>query len=550
MALSSRLLTTSLLCLASALAIAAGPQSQPAAVRSLTPTAHRGPLFQTADNCMACHNGLITSSGEDVSIGSSWRGSMMANSSRDPYWQAAVRREAMDHPSAGDEIEHECSVCHMPMANTDARVRGQRPRIFAHLPPNQPATPQALLAADGVSCTVCHQIKADALGTPASFTGGYVIDTTTTRDRPIFGPFEVDRGRTTIMRSVTGFVPSEATHVRQSELCATCHTLFTKARGSNGEVVGRLAEQVPYLEWQHSAFRTERSCQSCHMPSVEEEIRIASVLGELRKGLARHGFRGGNAFMLRMLSRYRAELGVQALPHELERAVYATVQHLQHDTARISVDRGERRGRLIGFEVAVENLAGHKLPTGYPSRRVWLHVSVRDTDGRVLFESGALDPSGRIVDNDNDADGSTFEPHYPEISASGQVQIYESVMVDQVGAVTTGLLRGVRFVKDNRLLPRGFDKSRAGPDIAVHSAASSDDDFTGGRDRVRYVVDVAGAPGPLTIEVALRFQPIAFRWARNLDVYDAPETRRFVSFFDSMASVSSEVIARATATVR
>ena len=48
-------------------------------------------LFQTSSDCLACHNGLTTPAGEDVSIGVQWRASMMANSSRDPYWHAAVR---------------------------------------------------------------------------------------------------------------------------------------------------------------------------------------------------------------------------------------------------------------------------------------------------------------------------------------------------------------------------------------------------------------------------------------------------------------------------
>ena len=59
------------------------------------------------------------------------------------------------------------------------------------------------------------------------------------------------------------------------------------------------------------------------------------------------------------------------------------------------------------------------------------------------------------------------EPHYLEIRRPDEVQIYESMMIDAQGAVTTGLLKGVRFVKDNRLLPRGFDKAAAPADIAV-----------------------------------------------------------------------------------
>ena len=42
-------------------------------------------LFTHSDNCIACHNNLTAPNGEDVSIGASWRSTMMAHSSRDPY---------------------------------------------------------------------------------------------------------------------------------------------------------------------------------------------------------------------------------------------------------------------------------------------------------------------------------------------------------------------------------------------------------------------------------------------------------------------------------
>ena len=113
-------------------------------------------LFQTSDNCIACHNGLIAPSGEDVSIGADWRGSMMANSARDPYWQAAVRREILDHPTAQAAIEDECSICHMPMTTFAARASGGKGRILDYLPIGRGGDPDAALAADGVSCTVCH----------------------------------------------------------------------------------------------------------------------------------------------------------------------------------------------------------------------------------------------------------------------------------------------------------------------------------------------------------------------------------------------------------
>ena len=128
------------------------------------------------------------------------------------------------------------------------------------------------------------------------------------------------------------------------------------------------------------------------------------------------------------------------------------------------------------------------------------------------------------------------------------MQIYESVMVDQGAAVTTGLLSAVRFVKDNRLLPRGFDKTTANKDIAVQGGASEDADFTGEGDRVRYSVALGEAQGPFQIEAELWFRPISYRWAQNLRPYNSEETRRFTTYFDSMASDSAVVLSRASAT--
>jgi hypothetical protein len=506
-------------------------------------------FFEAADTCMVCHNNIITRTGVDVSIGADWRASMMANSARDPYWQAAVRREIMDHPESREAIEDACSICHMPMTTYPARAAGGLGRVFDHLPPGRPDDPDAVLAADGVSCTVCHQIQPAKFGDPSSFTGGYVIDVAPAGGVPkVFGPFAIDAGRTKVMQSSSGFQPNESTHIQQSELCATCHTLFTHslAPGANGAI---LPEQTPYLEWQQSAFRDTRSCQSCHMPVVDEEIPLSKVLGQPRAGVSRHTFLGGNFFMMRMLNRYRTELGVRATPTEMESGIARTVAHLTESTAHIAIVEAERvEGRLVA-DVVVENLAGHKFPTAYPSRRAWIQFTVTDAGGNVVFESGAWTPDGRITGNDNDIDASRFEPHYGQIDQPDQVQVYESVMGTPSGAVTTGLLNGAVYLKDNRLLPQGFNKAGATADVTPKGPAATDADFTGGRDRVRYFVNTGTTTGDLTVTATLWFQPIGFRWADNLRAYDAAETSRFVRYYQSMSSESALAIATASRTL-
>ena len=529
--------------------VRAAPLAEQAAPPPVAPPG--GVVFKTSATCMACHNGLAASAGQDISIGTDWRASVMANSSRDPYWQAAVRRETIDHPAAADEIEDECAICHMPMSRALANSKGRKGRVFDHLPVGEEDDQDDLLAQDGVSCTLCHQMSSRNFGTPESFTGRFVLDARSAESTPrIFGPFQIDHGRTRVMQSATGFQPTEGMHIRQSEMCATCHTLYTTARGPGGEAIGRLPEQVPYLEWRHSAYAGERqTCQSCHMPIVREPAPIASVLGEPRDGVARHHFRGANFFMLRMLNRFRAELGVTALPQELDSATRWTIDQLRTETAVVTIDRASMAAGRLDVDVTVRNLTGHKLPTGYPSRRAWLDLAVRDEQGNILFRSGALEESGAIRGNDNDAAPARFEPHYTEIREPDQVQIYESVMVDAGGVVTTGLLRGLRYVKDNRLLPRGFEKVSADPDIAVIGQAAGDADFNGNGDRVRYSIAMPDAAGSVTVDVALRFQPIGFRWADNLRSYDTRETRRFVSYYTSMSTSSSELLGRAAMTI-
>lgn len=253
--------------------------------------------------------------------------------------------------------------------------------------------------------------------------------------------------------------------------------------------------------------------------------------------------------MLRLFSRYRDQLGVEALPSELEAMAQATIRQLQEDTATLAINRPALSGGALAFDVTVTNLTGHKFPTGYPARRTWLHVTVREGNGRAVFESGAIGADGAIAGNNSDADASRFEPHYEEITRSDQVQIYEPILGDPAGQPTTGLLTATHYRKDNRLVPRGFDKATAHADIAVHGGARSDANFTAASDRVRYRADVTGATGPFAIDVELRYQSIAYRWAANLEQYDAPEPKRFVGYYKAMSPISSVVVTRAAVAV-
>jgi hypothetical protein len=254
---------------------------------------------------------------------------------------------------------------------------------------------------------------------------------------------------------------------------------------------------------------------------------------------------GGNAFLLDMLKAHSEELGVSALPEELQASAQRSQSLLAHDTADLVVSTPRTiAGRLV-FNVTVHNRTGHKFPTAYPARRAWLHVAVLDSLGRVVFESGAPRADGSIVGNDNDADPTKFEPHWKRITEPDQVEIYESIMGDFRDRVTTGLLFGTHYLKDNRLLPTGFEKETAGPLIQVVGDAKSDPGFQAGSDTVQYDVAVRDGHG-YRVSADLLYESIGYRWAHNLDGYEAEEPQRFRTYYASAVSNAVKTVANAS----
>ena len=136
-----------------------------------------------------------------------------------------------------------------------------------------------------------------------------------------------------------------------------------------------------------------------------------------------------------------------------------------------------------------------------------------------MFSSGGVEPSGAIAGNDNDQDGTRFEPHYREIRSPVEVQIYEAILgTPNQGKSRPGCYQRCRISRTTGSC-RGDSTSARRPLTSPCTAMrASDPDFAAGEDRVRYSVDTAGARGPFTVRRAqLWYQSIAYRWARNLD---------------------------------
>ena len=242
--------------------------------------------FAGAGACMLCHNSQVDEEGKTIAIVNDWRSTMKANAARDPFWQAKVSHETLVNPHLKSEIESICTRCHAPMGSINAFYNGENSYSMEQMR-NDP------IAMDGVSCTVCHQITAESMG---SSSGNFIIG----QDKQIFGPYTSPFANPMIQH--TTYTPSYGAHITDSRLCESCHTLITNPVDLEGiPTGGEFVEQSPYQEWQNSVYSQEQtSCASCHIPEIEDVVKISTMPPWLdgRTPFGKHHFAGANVFML------------------------------------------------------------------------------------------------------------------------------------------------------------------------------------------------------------------------------------------------------------
>lgn len=144
------------------------------------------------------------------------------------------------------------------------------------------------------------------------------------------------------------------------------------------------------------------------------------------------------------------------------------VDMAQNETAALEIKEltFNETGQLSAV-IEVTNLTGHYLPSGVGFRRMFLEFLVRDSGGNVLWASGRTNRLGAIVEGTTDIvlpseqpvkfPEVPFQPHYEVVTEQHQVQIYQELVEDSGGNLTSSFLRRVTEVKDNRIRPRGYD---------------------------------------------------------------------------------------------
>ena len=439
-------------------------------------------------------------------------------------------------------------------------------------------------------------LNPDNEGFAKTFTGSFLVGPP---DR-IFGPFE--NVQTAPMQSALGVVPEHSDAFARSEVCGTCHTVHLPVL-HDGETVGRVYEQLTYPEWAFSAYRTGKgvngeplpagrgdraqSCQDCHMPNKNADgtvsrSKIASIQElsnfpeaeftkpaealdlPVRDGYSRHTLVGLNVFLIEMAQQFPEVLGIRTEDPMLGTKAVAglrlteqqMLQQARESTATLSVEPPKIDGGALTTKVTVENLAGHKFPSGVGFRRAFITFQVLDADGRVLWASGATDGAGRILDGHGQPiDGEVWwtadcsaridplarkhQPHYQEIDSQAKAQIYQELVsspapdgpaqcghhAEPKGHLTTSFLSICAEVKDNRLLPHGYLPAEqrvaiakalgAGAEMGEDAGTTAVDDrdyatpATGatGRDSLTYRVDVSDLDGaPARVRAWLNYQ--------------------------------------------
>ncbi len=487
-------------------------------------------LFSGSGNCVLCHNSngeAMTWNGIDVSPITYWRSTMMGNASKDPLWRAMVAEEVHTFPQHQELIESTCTKCHAPMGYTQAIYNGQSGYSMAELE-------QDPLANDGVSCTACHQIKPDNFGTQQSYSGEYIIES----DSILYGPYE--NSDTTLMWAIIGYKSQFSPHVNQSELCATCHTLFTSTLDGQGNIVGEFPEQTPYIEWKNSIYPSQNiQCQDCHMPKIYDPIKI-SGMGNFppRTPFWRHTFVGGNVYMQSLLKNNIDSLGLTADSEHFDSTLSRTEFNLKELSVELNTTAIYNNDQLE-VKLYIKNLTGHKIPTGIPFRRMWIHLKVEQGAGNVVFESGEWNNTGEIINYDAE-----YEPHYDLIDSEDQVQVYEGVFIDTDQQVTYTLLRAAEYVKDNRLPPQGFTTAHTSYDtIKIIGNALNDLNFnhanttegTGG-DSITYHISVLPNT-EYTVTAEVCYQTIKTQLVDHVRTINQGEINRFVNMYDELPNV-------------
>lgn len=486
-------------------------------------------LFYGAGACEMCHgegdlgpnpDANTDPDGNDISLVTTWQSTMMANSAKDPFWQAKVSHEQLENPDIADDIEAICLKCHAPLGTFNA--------MHHAVPYSLDSLKTDPIGLDGVSCLACHAMAPDDLG--SVFSANMTYDT----NGNVYGQYTDPL--TMPMNMELDLMPTFGAHISESEACGACHTLITHPVNEMSESLDTFyVEQAIYHEWLNSAYSVEdESCQDCHLPVMPFDVTISNRPPWLdsRSDYARHDMVGGNAFMLRIFADNGDTLGLTASTTDFENTLEKTLQLLENESLSSTLEIESTDDDSVTYAFALENLAGHKLPGGYPSRRLVVEWLVQKQNGDTVFHSGKFNEILGVIGEDE-----PFEPHYDLIREENEVQIYEVIMADYLGDETTVLKYAHHNLKDNRLVPRGFSTDHYAYDtVRIVGQAETDANFNednAGTDIIKLKIPLQEGWEQWVVTGRVHYQTVSPNWLEEMFSYSSDEIDLFRYLYEN-----------------
>jgi hypothetical protein len=493
---------------------------------------------------------------------------MMGLAGRDPIFFSQLNSESTVHKNLQGQanppafVQNLCLHCHGVMGQRQFQIDNGPNALLTRAELNETNSKYGALGRDGVSCAVCHHITEEGLGDPSTFTGDFNVGAAS----EVYGPYT--DVATYPMTSALGITPISSTAIEDPAMCGSCHTIVLPVYDKNGnQVIENAApktflEQATFPEWLNSKFSTV-PCQTCHMPAefhgdplnpnpvlaykianIEDNTfpavpfrePDADITMDVQQPFSRHLLLGINTFALEMFKQFRREQGLYALDPYLpgkfapiisgqDLAISESVNEATTQTATVQILSAATSNGILTADVLVTNLAGHSFPSGVGFRRAFVNFQVLDSTGKELWGSGDTSPDGVILGANRkplvteffNPRQQTFQAHYWKgnpITNQNEVQIYEELVTDPQGQLTTSFLSLDNKVKDNRLQPQGW--STAGPfaeETGPTGEAANDPDYTTtdspGSNTVRYEVPLTDKiKGAAVVQATLYYQTI------------------------------------------
>ncbi len=367
----------------------------------------------------------------------------------------ACRDATSGLPITGSGGEHWCVNCHSPTEKLDTPLPSWEGRAGGDPRTRRPARDLlGERAMEGISCGFCHEVHGpvpahgvargayegnatwtsfvtgatftarpeDARGLTGIGNSGYALDP---------GRFLIGGGPASGAASVGAhLVPERGTvaYLRSSEFCGSCHDVRLFGTDTLGAARGEHFKRLrnAYSEWaawasgEARAGRPVATCQDCHMsayPGVCEADEGGASDPECPKGyrfvprapgtwpkgraatgsaeakdVVTHWFSGVDVPLSRELPPELVDeptVDVHGIPLSARRRRDMLLRH----TFRFGIGAARRGGLGIEIPIEIENVgAGHRVPAGFSQEReIWVHLTVRDGDGRLVYEVGRVD---------------------------------------------------------------------------------------------------------------------------------------------------------------